>query len=415
MKRALTHIIAMAAIALLVAACQGAAGPAGPAGDPGPPGPKGEQGVPGPQGPEGPAGPEGEDGLDASHAAYVGADACQECHEELYTTFGNTAHAWALNPIVDGEAPAYPFSEVENPPEGYTWDDILYVIGGYGWKARFVGKDGYIITGADENALTQYNLPNKSLDMGDEFVAYHAGEAELAFDCGTCHTTGYVPLGNQDDLPGLVGTWFEEGVTCENCHGPGSNHVNDPYVVDMKVDREAELCGECHVQSELSTIEAADGFILHHDQYEELFTSKKAVMRCIDCHDPHQTVKYDRSPGIIAECESCHFQQEEYQKITDIRHAKCIDCHMPYVTQSAVADPAQFSGDVRTHLMAINPLAESQFNKDGSESQHYLALDFTCRGCHNEDGRGPNLTDEELREVAVGFHERELAGSMNDR
>jgi len=46
---------------------------------------------------------------------------------------------------------------VTTPPEGYTWDDITYVIGGYNWKARFIGTEGYIITG-DEDATSQYNF-----------------------------------------------------------------------------------------------------------------------------------------------------------------------------------------------------------------------------------------------------------------
>ena len=44
----------------------------------------------------------------------------------------------------------------------------------------------FIITG-DENATTQYNFYNKTLDMGDNWVAYHAGE-EKPYNCGSCHT-----------------------------------------------------------------------------------------------------------------------------------------------------------------------------------------------------------------------------------
>ena len=65
--------------------------------------------------------------------------------------------------------------------------------------------------------------------------------------------------------------------------------------------------------------------------------------------------------------------------------------------------------------MAINPRATSQFDKDGAFSQPYLALDFACQGCHNEDGRAENLSDEELQEAAIGFHDREEAGSLNKR
>ena len=70
-----------------------------------------------------------------------------------------SGHPWKLNKVVDGQPPEYPFTEVPEPPEGVTWDDVAYVIGGYNWKARFIGQDGFIITG-DEDATTQYNFAN---------------------------------------------------------------------------------------------------------------------------------------------------------------------------------------------------------------------------------------------------------------
>ncbi len=157
----------------------------------------------------------------------------------------------------------------------------------------------------------------------------------------------------------------------------------------------------------------ADGFIRHHDDYGDLFPSKKATMRCVDCHNPHAPVKYDRSPGITVECASCHFEQTQFQKINDRRHANCVDCHMPKLIQSAVADPAQHMGDMRTHLTVINPAAISQFNDDGTESMPYIALDFACRGCHTDEGRGGALPDEQLIEAATGYHDRDQAGSLN--
>jgi hypothetical protein len=316
-----------------------------------------------------------------------------------------------LNKVVDGKPPVYPFSEVPNPPEGYTWDDITYVIGGYGWKARFIDQEGYIITG-DENATTQYNLYNEELEMGENWVAYHAGE-EKPYDCGTCHTTGYSPEGNQDGLPGLVGTWAEDGIQCEECHGPGGNHVNEPRLVAMEVDRDAELCGKCHRRGDVTEIDAKGGFIRHHEQYEELFESKKRVMDCVDCHDPHETVKYAQGTAIRTACENCHFENDTYQKITDRNHAECIDCHMPRITKNALGDAERFTGDIRTHLMAINPLSTSQFNEDGNFSNPYLSLDFACRSCHYEGGPASVMTDEELVEMAVGYHDRDLAGSVN--
>ena len=53
-----------------------------------------------------------------------------------------------------------------------------------------------------------------------------------------------------------------------------------------------KLCGACHGRGDPRQIEAVDGFIDHQQQYDELFASKKRVMQCVDCHNPHETVKY---------------------------------------------------------------------------------------------------------------------------
>lgn len=556
MQRLFGYVAILVAI-LLIAACATQVGPVGPPGEIGPAGPPGPVGPAGDKGEMGPAGPEGAAGLDYRAPTYVGSDVCKECHEDLFTSYKQTGHANALTLVADGKAPSFPFSEIKNPPEGSTWNDVLYVIGGYGWKALFVDKQGYIITGnqpgaaapdvsgsaavtstaeitdtavvteeaavsdtaeiseslpitesvvvtesaditstavatdstnitdtevvtadsesaaedeeavadskvvtdsakvsdskvvtdsepvtgeeavsdskvvtdsekvsdskvvsdsaasADEGgAKTQYNLKNSTLKLGDEWVSYHAGE-QVSFDCAACHTTGYVPEGHQSDLPGLMGVWAEDGVGCEECHGPGSNHVNDPYLVKADLNRDAEMCGDCHSQGQLETVEASDGFIQHQQQYDELFSSKKRVMDCIDCHNPHETVKFAKGLAIRTSCQTCHFEQQTNQKITNRKHADCIDCHMPHLTQSAVADPARFTADVRTHLMAINPNGTAQFDKKSGNSMPYLIVDSVCKGCHNEDGRGPVLEDERLVEVATGFHDRDKAGSEN--
>ncbi len=40
---------------------------------------------------------------------------------------------------------------------------------------------------------------------------------------------------HQDDLPGIVGTLAEPGITYERCHGPGSLHVSRPSAVRLEV------------------------------------------------------------------------------------------------------------------------------------------------------------------------------------
>ncbi len=58
----MTNAIAVAALAILLAACSGPQGPKGDPGPAGPPGPKGDAGPPGPPGPAGPPGPPGAQG-----------------------------------------------------------------------------------------------------------------------------------------------------------------------------------------------------------------------------------------------------------------------------------------------------------------------------------------------------------------
>ncbi len=407
-------LLTLVVLITLTVACAGAPGSPGPVGPQGPPGPQGPAGAPGQPGPAGADGKNGEDGVSYTPPVYVGAVTCKECHAEIYQSFMKTGHPYKLNKVIDGKAPAYPFSKVPKPPAGYQWSDISYVIGGYGWKARFIDKEGYIITG-DANAKTQYNLYNEDLKLGNDWVAYHAGE-KIPYDCGACHTTGYSPAGHQDNLPGLVGTWAEPGIQCEACHGPGGNHVNNPQLIAMKVDRDAEACGKCHSRGDVTKIDAQNGFIQHHEQYEELFGSKKRVMDCVNCHDPHQPTKYAEGLGVKTPCENCHSEQAEFQKIKYIRHGgDCVNCHMPRVTQSAVADPARHTGDMRTHLMAINPLATSQFDKEGKFAQPYISLEFACKGCHYEGGLGGVVPDEQLIETATGYHNRDQSGSIKQK
>jgi hypothetical protein len=411
-------IILLVTIAVIIlAGCAGADGAQGPPGPAGPAGADGEQGPPGPAGEAGvpgAPGPAGEVGVGFTPAMYVGSDACAECHQETYDTFMLSGHPYKLNKVVDGQPPEYPFTRVTDVPEGFTWDDISYVIGGYNWKARFIDLNGYIITGADENATTQYNFYNDVLEMGNNWVGYHAGEVEKPYDCGTCHTTGYSPEGNQDGLPGLIGTWAQPGIHCEECHGPASNHVEYPMSFALKVDRDAEACGDCHMRGEIEEVDAKGGFIQHHEQYEELFQGKHVTVDCVVCHDPHSGVIQLRETGAQTtrtQCENCHFQEAAVQN--NEKHVssnvECISCHMPRVTKSALGNIEQFSGDIRTHLMAIDPTQIGQFNEEGNRSLSELGLDFACRSCHSEPGVASPAEDDVLISAATGYHTLQAA------
>lgn len=382
---------------LLLAACAAESGPPGPVGPAGPPGPMG------------PVGPAGDDAT--ANLAYVGSEKCGSCHEEIYARFMLSGHPYKLTKIEDGQPPVFPYDDLTggltDPPEGYTWDDVSYVIGGFAWKARFIDQRGYIITG-DENATTQYNYANEFVDKPAGWVAYHAGE-ELPFDCGSCHTTGYRSEGHQDNLEGIIGTWEAPGIQCEACHGPGNRHAADPYAALMQIDRASQMCGDCHVRDNPALIEGQDGFERHHQQYDDLFNSKHFAISCVTCHDPHASALFEDEElnpdkGIIQVCESCHWQNKR-GKVRNHLGVDCVECHMPPMAVSAQGNLDLFRGDVRSHQFSINPdPAAAQFNEDGTLLMPYITLQYSCGQCHNGEFVDA-LEAEQMQEAAQGYHD----------
>ena len=308
----------------------------------------------------------------AAEPTYVGSEQCSTCHLAIYDEFIASGHPYKLRPAEEARAAGIA------KPSYVEWNEILYVIGGYDWKARYVGLDGFIITGNADGSIqgrNQYNLATEG------FVDYHPGE-EKPYNCGSCHTTGYSAEGNQLGLEGLVGTWALEGVQCEACHGPGSEHAAAADPTLIKIDTSSAMCGQCHIRGDADTIPASGGFIRHHEQYNEILQSPHVALDCVTCHDPHLTsglsIKDD------AGCASCHDgKAEEFEASSmELAGLDCTSCHMPEASKSAVKQ-GPYQGDIMTHLFEINddPTAK-MFSDDGAFANGYLTLDYVCLSCH---------------------------------
>ena len=341
-------------------------------------------------------------------ASFVGTSLCIACHssfsKDIVDAYNESGHHFALN-AVSASAPVYPgFAPgVPQPPATFPWTDILYVAGGYGWEAQFVNQDGYILTNGVNGVDSQYNLPNAFLKLPGQFVPYGSDQtAAKAFTCGACHSTGYSAAGNQGGKAGIVGTWQEPGVGCEACHGPGSNHVSNPGVVKPPNDP-AGACVTCHVRDTTAVVEASDGLILSQQQSDELNAGVKFYFKCVSCHNPHASARYDQSAqgtAIIQACTNCH---KDKTVGLGMSFLKCTDCHMPYAVKSGAhisyQDPNNLTlhaGDVRSHIFTINPEAASpsdMFSPDGTSiavgsdgKAKGLTLDFVCLSCHRQGG-----------------------------
>jgi predicted CXXCH cytochrome family protein len=152
--------------------------------------------------------------------------------------------------------------------------------------------------------------------------------------CLECHTTGYIPES---------GTYAEEGVTCESCHGPFQpNHPDTP----MPVTPNAELCATCHKTTT--------------DEWRASVHGQSGI-QCESCHDPHSQAPLAES--VTALCTNCH--QERGTSFTHSTHAgaglECSNCHM--YTSPRTQDP----------IMGLVPTGHT-FSV-GSEA---------CIGCHQD-------------------------------
>lgn len=328
---------------------------------------------------------------------FVGSDKCKMCHKEIHASYALSGHPFKIRPL-DGDAPDFPpgtSSGVPDAPIDQNWVGLSFVIGGYGWKARFMDIEGYILTGPDNR---QFNLANETLGLDAHWTGYDDATApRKPYTCGACHTTGWTATGpdgpHQDDLPGIHGTWAEPGVTCEACHGPGSGHVSNPVRVDMSLEAN---CAQCHVRGDVTRIDASNGLIKHHEQYEDLLSSPHAALGCQTCHDPHKGTKYGLGgfKGQEATCRTCHADQSEIA-VGSAGHTDCTSCHMPFAGKSAVSKMISYKGgtvpmgDIRSHIHRISTDPDwTMFTEDGKfvatdeENRAFLTVEYTCLTCH---------------------------------
>lgn len=319
----------------------------------------------------------------SAQPTYVGSDACKQCHETQWNHFRVSGHPYKLSTAADAASDPIPL------PKGVDWADVSYVVGGYRWKSRYLDVDGYFITSDEDGpGNNQYN------NATGEWVDYNAGAVNKVYDCGICHTTGYSATGHQGDLPGITGTWALEGIQCEACHGPASDHVNLPMSSNIELDPSAEACGSCHDRGDTATIPASGGFVQHHEQYNEFLASPHVLLDCTSCHDPHLRSEF----SVHTECIDCHDEYADpetgdldpkagFKKLGQ-NHLKrdvgCVDCHMPFTGKSATSENA-YKGDIRSHVFEITLDPEAtMFNEGGSLANGPLVAAWSCLGCHDE-------------------------------
>lgn len=88
--------------------------------------------------------------------------------------------------------------------------------------------------------------------------------------CFECH----------DDMQEQLENDAHAELSCLICHGPGIEHVNDPFEGEIVKESGREFCGRCHDYNAARPMDVVFQVDVstHHIELEN----------CIDCHNPHQ-------------------------------------------------------------------------------------------------------------------------------
>ncbi|UCG15954.1 MAG: thrombospondin type 3 repeat-containing protein [Phycisphaerales bacterium] len=220
----------------------------------------------------------------------------------------------------------------------------------------------------------------------DTLTAAGEGDNPLCFPChsvGYGVASGFVDLGTTPDLA---------GVQCENCHGPGSNHVADPENVDLPVNLSASLCGACHQSCHGLCGED------HHPQYEQWSESKHSTAlpdiqwlpeaddSCLQCHSTdYRLAPEGQEPTLLeavysVECVACHGPHGT-ANVGQLRlppNLLCAECH---TMQGAVpvAEPDQPQVEM---LHGFGGFALDGAPLNGPYTEHWWGIPDECAACH---------------------------------
>lgn len=163
------------------------------------------------------------------------------------------------------------------------------------------------------------------------------GEAR---DCFGCHTTG-ARRANELNLQ-----HYENGVQCEDCHGPGADHVGSitdgkpkPGTIrglrGLNAEETDDLCGSCHRTWETVMLLKIRGtanvrFQPYRLTNSKCFLSGDSRIACTACHDPHSAPATDPK-AYDSKCGACHNPANTAIRKTQCTVAReaCVTCHMP--------------------------------------------------------------------------------------
>jgi tetratricopeptide (TPR) repeat protein len=356
---------------------------------------------------------------------YLGIEACAACHAERVAEFRETNHSRTFRvPESDGMPAGFAPGrgnyqtqdqslrfEMTRSGNGFFQSSIRTTPAG---EERSTSRIDLVLGAggkADEVYLTWHDdrlfeLPMAWLYTFDRWGCSHInpyGSGDFGRDstlrCMECHNTWFA------HVPGTRNQYrpdsFIRGVTCENCHGPGREHVafhaaerqadSGRAIVKpagLTRDRQLDLCTQCHsnalrhkgpalsyrpgepLEDHYRTLIAPryteDDHVANQIKYlRQSRCFQTSEMTCTTCHNPHRPES--RTVTGVESCRKCHRDADcrEQPRLPAAVRENCAGCHMPgYIKINVnfeVEDDNYVPPIRRTeHRIAIHPRARQE-------------------------------------------------------
>ena len=390
---------------------------------------------------------------------FVGARECATCHEHENVRWLGSHHQLAMQPAANttvlgdfnhasfnnnGITSTFfrsgsKFMVRTDGPDGALHDyEIKYTFGVYPLQQFLVAMPG--------GRLQAFGIAWDSRPSGrggqrwfalypGEKITYRESRHWTGIDqnwnymCADCHSTNLRK--NYDARTRTFSTsWSEIDVSCEACHGPGSNHVSwakkqgdwknldapkgltialderkgvawriDPATGNARrssprsSEREIQMCARCHSRRgeihedyvhgqpagddyRVALLEEdlyyPDGQIKEEDyEYGSFIQSRMfyAGVTCSDCHEPHSAKIRATGNNICMQCHSAQkydSPKHHFHKIGSAG-AQCVECHMP----------------TRTY-MVVDPRRDHSIRIPRPDLSAKLGTPNACNNCHTD-------------------------------
>lgn len=324
---------------------------------------------------------------------YVGSKTCAECHAKAYEDWKGSDHDRAME-LADRTTVLAPFSgekftgngitshffqkdsiyyvNTEGPDGKYHDYKVIYTFGVKPLQQYLVqfpdGRYQALRTAWDVEKEEWYDLYPDFQVVHSEWLHWSRGGLNWNTMCADCHSTNVRK--NYDENTGAFDTRYSViNVSCEACHGPGKEHVNEATTLGddyetahnhlfMTLKTDAKIlvnqCARCHMRREqFSENYNHSGTLLDHyfpqliedplyypdgqilDEvyvYTSFLQSKmyKQGVSCKDCHNSHSTQLKFTGNKLCAQCHT----PAKYDVPAHTKHpqhtngSECINCHM---------------------------------------------------------------------------------------